>query len=49
MKKKKWAVDPEKKIGWITEFMKKYLKLDRSEYLVRYGTGTETYLYVKFT
>lgn len=34
MKKKKWAVDPERKIGWITEFMKKYLKLDRSEYLV---------------
>ncbi|KDR19407.1 autophagy protein 12-like [Zootermopsis nevadensis] len=36
MKKKKWAVDPERKIGWITEFMKKYLKLDRSEYLFLY-------------
>jgi hypothetical protein len=52
MKKKKWAVDPERKIGWITEFMKKYLKLDRSEYLVRFGIGIEifgTYMYVKFT
>jgi hypothetical protein len=50
MKKKKWAVDPERKIGWITEFMKKYLKLDRSEYLVRFGTATETFgtsLYTK--
>jgi hypothetical protein len=36
MKKKKWAVDPERKIGWIIEFMKKYLKLDSSEHLVRF-------------
>jgi ubiquitin-like protein ATG12 len=36
MKKKKWAVDPEKKIGWIMEFMKKYLKLEHSERLVRF-------------
>lgn len=36
MKKKKWAVDPERKIGWIIEFMKKYLKLDRSEHLFLY-------------
>jgi len=34
MKKKKWAVDPDRKIGWIMEFIKKYLKLDRSEQLV---------------
>ncbi|XP_069692194.1 autophagy protein 12-like [Periplaneta americana] len=36
MKKKKWAVDPERKIGWIMEFMKKYLKLERSEHLFLY-------------
>ncbi|GFG39645.1 hypothetical protein Cfor_00757 [Coptotermes formosanus] len=36
MKKKKWAVDPDRKIGWIIEFMKKYLKLDRSEQLFLY-------------
>jgi hypothetical protein len=49
MKKKKWAVDPERKIGWIMEFMKKYLKLDRSEHLVRFQIGIATsrnYLYV---
>ena len=34
MKKKKWSVDPDKKIGMIIEFIKKYLKLDRSESLV---------------
>ena len=34
MKKKKWAVDQDRKIGWIMEFIKKYLKLDRSEQLV---------------
>jgi ubiquitin-like protein ATG12 len=39
MKKKKWSVDPERKIGWIIEFMKKYLKLDRSEHLVRFKIG----------
>jgi hypothetical protein len=39
MKKKKWAVDPEKKIGWIIEFMKKYLKLEHSERLVRFKTS----------
>ncbi|KAJ8888514.1 hypothetical protein PR048_008005 [Dryococelus australis] len=37
MKKKKWAVDPDKRIGWIIEFVRKYLKLDPAESLV--GTG----------
>ena len=34
MKKKKWAVDAEKHIGWIIEFVKKYLKLEPEEKLV---------------
>lgn len=34
MKKKKWAVDAEKPIGWIMEFVKKYLKLEADEKLV---------------
>lgn len=34
MKKKKWAVDAEKPIGWIIEFVKKYLKLEPEEKLV---------------
>lgn len=34
MKKKKWAVDAEKPIGWIMEFVKKYLKLEPEEKLV---------------
>lgn len=34
MKKKKWAVDPEKQIGWVMEFVKKYLKLEPEEKLV---------------
>lgn len=34
MKKKKWAVDAEKQIGWIMEFVKKYLKLEPEEKLV---------------
>jgi hypothetical protein len=42
MKKKKWAVDPDRKIGWIIEFMKKYLKLDRSEQLVRFKIQNQT-------
>lgn len=36
MKKKKWSVDPDKKIGMIIEFIKKYLKLDHSESLFLY-------------
>nr|CAD7579497.1 unnamed protein product [Timema californicum] len=34
MKKKKWAVDPDKPIGWIIEFIRKYLKLDTADSLV---------------
>lgn len=34
MKKKKWAVDVEKSIGWIMEFVRKYLKLEPDEKLV---------------
>lgn len=34
MKKKKWAVDADKPIGWITEFVKKYLKLEAQESVV---------------
>lgn len=37
MKKKKWAVDAEKPIGWIMEFVKKYLKLEPDEKLVRFN------------
>nr|CAD7428828.1 unnamed protein product [Timema monikensis] len=33
MKKKKWAVDPDKPIGWIIEFIRKYLKLDPADSL----------------
>lgn len=36
MKKKKWAVDAEKPIGWIMEFVKKYLKLNDDEKLVSF-------------
>jgi hypothetical protein len=42
MKKKKWAVDPDRKIGWIMEFIKKYLKLDRSEQLVIFKIRNQT-------
>ncbi|XP_070579440.1 ubiquitin-like protein ATG12 [Ptychodera flava] len=31
MKKKKWAVDPSKKVGWVTEFIKKYIKCEPHE------------------
>ena len=34
MKKKKWAVDPNKKVGWIIDFIRKYIKCDASESLV---------------
>ncbi|KAK3908224.1 Ubiquitin-like protein ATG12 [Frankliniella fusca] len=36
MKTKKWAVDKDKKIGWIIDFIKKYLKLEPSESLFLY-------------
>ncbi|KAL1505397.1 hypothetical protein ABEB36_004971 [Hypothenemus hampei] len=34
MKTKKWTVDSDKPIGWIIEFVKKYLKLETNEKLV---------------
>lgn len=34
MKKKKWTVDSEKPIGWIIEFIKKYIKIEPTEKLV---------------
>lgn len=34
MKKKKWAVGHDQHIGWISEFIKKYLKLEANERLV---------------
>ncbi|KAJ8982349.1 hypothetical protein NQ317_013099 [Molorchus minor] len=40
MKKKKWTVDCDKKIGWIIEFIKKYLKLEPSEKLFLYVNQT---------
>ncbi|CAH2006345.1 unnamed protein product [Acanthoscelides obtectus] len=40
MKKKKWTVDSDKKIGWIIEFVKKYLKLEPNEKLFLYVNQT---------
>ncbi|CAK1596594.1 unnamed protein product [Parnassius mnemosyne] len=40
MKKKKWAVDAEKPIGWVMEFVKKYLKLEPEEKLFMYVNQT---------
>lgn len=40
MKKKKWAVDADKEIGWIVEFMRKYLKLEAEEQLFLYVNQT---------
>lgn len=34
MKHKKWSVEADKPIGWIIDFMRKYLKLDAQERLV---------------
>ena len=39
MKKKKWAVDRNKKMSWIGEFIKKYLKIDSKDSLVRIPSG----------
>ncbi|KAK3089267.1 hypothetical protein FSP39_002208 [Pinctada imbricata] len=36
MKKKKWAVDRNKRISWIGEFIKKYLKVDAKDSLFLY-------------
>lgn len=38
MKKKKWAVDRNKRIGWVGEFIKKYLKLTAQDSVVCYIT-----------
>lgn len=40
MKKKKWSVDAEKQVGWISEFIKKYLKLETSDQLVNNNLST---------
>ncbi|XP_043280981.1 autophagy protein 12-like [Venturia canescens] len=40
MKKKKWAVSQDQHIGWISDFMKRYLKLDSSERLFLYINQT---------
>ncbi|KAI8503217.1 Ubiquitin-like protein [Branchiostoma belcheri] len=36
MKKKKWAVDPTKKVSWIIEFIRKYIKCEPHESLFLY-------------
>ncbi|XP_011416102.2 ubiquitin-like protein ATG12 [Magallana gigas] len=36
MKKKKWAVDRNKRIGWVGEFIKKYLKLTAQDSVFLY-------------
>lgn len=40
MKRKKWAVEADKQIGWIVEFMRKYLKLEAEEQLFLYVNQT---------
>ncbi|KAF2902546.1 hypothetical protein ILUMI_03646 [Ignelater luminosus] len=40
MKKKKWAVDADKPVGGITEFIKKYLKLEAQERVFLYVNQT---------
>jgi hypothetical protein len=42
MKKKKWAVGYDKTIGWVIDFIKRYLKLEASQALVRHDV---LYLY----
>lgn len=36
MKKKRWAVEGEKPVGWVSDFIRKYLKLDTSDSLFLY-------------
>ncbi|KAK7070912.1 Ubiquitin-like protein [Halocaridina rubra] len=36
MKKKRWAVEGDKPVGWVTEFIRRYLKLEPSETLFVY-------------
>ncbi|XP_065158372.1 autophagy protein 12-like [Atheta coriaria] len=40
MKQKKWAVEPKKTIGWIIEFITRYLKLDENERVFLYVNQT---------
>ncbi|KAI4463412.1 autophagy protein 12 [Holotrichia oblita] len=40
MKHKKWSVEADKPIGWIIDFMRKYLKLDPQERLFLYINQT---------
>ncbi|KAK5643536.1 hypothetical protein RI129_007381 [Pyrocoelia pectoralis] len=40
MKRRKWAVDAEKPLGWIVEFVKKYLKLEPHERVFLYVNQT---------
>ncbi|XP_051157832.1 autophagy protein 12-like [Leptopilina boulardi] len=40
MKKKKWAVNPDKHIGSVGEFIKKYIKLEQNEKLFLYINQT---------
>ncbi|KAB0799190.1 hypothetical protein PPYR_07070 [Photinus pyralis] len=40
MKRRKWAVDAEKPLGWIVEFVKKYLKLEAHERVFLYVNQT---------
>lgn len=42
MKKKNWRVESDKTIGWISEFIKRYIKLEANETLV----GVSSYLVV---
>ena len=38
MKKKKWAVEGEKRVGWVADFIRKYIKLDPNDSLVWLGS-----------
>lgn len=40
MKKRKWAVDANKPIMWIMQFIHKYLKLDAEEQIFLYVNQT---------
>ncbi|CAG2168736.1 unnamed protein product [Oppiella nova] len=40
MKKKNWKVDSNRTIGWINEFIKRYIKLEANESLFLYVNQT---------
>ncbi|KAK4886326.1 hypothetical protein RN001_002597 [Aquatica leii] len=40
MKRRRWAVDADKQLGWIIEFVKKYLKLESHERVFLYVNQT---------